>query len=710
MNRRHFIKIASAAGGGLAISGYFASGLAGASKLDSSVRRMEIPWFVGRINPDNTLTLTIAKHEMGQGTSDNVAMAFIEELGIDWEKIHIERASWDGETTETYLEFFKISTGGSWGTLSCWDGMLKAGATLRELLISAAAAEWKIDRSHCYTESGCVKRKDSKDALTFFELALPASKLPIPEDIPLKDKKDYKVIGQPLRSHRIKKMVTGRIDYGSNKKLPGMVYAMIERSPVYRGSVASFDASKAKATPGVLDVFKTDHSSGIVVIADSTWAAMQGRKALEIEWDDGVHGAASLETLRAEARKNFQTPGEPLYDSGRTEAAFSKAATLYESTFESGLQPHLAMEPLNATAHYQDGKLDIWAGCQLPTIARYWIGKVVDIPEENIALHDVVSGGSFGRRLNGDFSIEAAAIAKKIGKPVKLVWTREDTTRHDKYHPFKPIKIEAALDEEKLPYAIRLHQTHKEGEAGPNPPYHAPYVSIRLHSRTPITPEGAWRSVDIHPRVFAVESFYDELAYNAGIDPYQFRLDLLNRRSSEDDKERIEIERFRQVLKTAAEKAQWGKKLPKGRGQGIAIGRFGETYVGHVAEVSVSNSSYTVHKITAAVHCGHVFNPQVVRGQIEGGIIFGLTALQYGGIDIEKGRPMQSNFHDARVYRMGEDPEMDIHLLEGEGPVGGMGEPPVPPVAPAVLNAIFAASNIRIRSIPARNPIASSNA
>ncbi len=709
MNRRSFMKVAGLAGGGIVLAGRFGPLLAaeGGSPSESG------PWFYVEIARDNALTFTMPKHEMGQGSSSGFAMLLVEELGASWEDVRIVRGTWDKRTRLVYGEIFGIKTSGSSATRTNWNRMREAGATLKDLLLSAASLRWKCGKSECYAEGGFVRRKGGRQRFSFGELAEQAGSLPLPTSVALKERKDCKVIGRPLKNHYIKELVSGRMSYGIDIRLPEMLYASIERCPVFEGALIGYDDSETRKLAGIIDVFplesfvyektKTTTKAGVVVVGNSTWAAQEGRRKLKITWDEGINGSKSSKGLLDQFDGTRKEVGKVLSESGNVDAALSKAEAVFEEVYVSNYQAHACMEPLNATARFQNGQLELWSAMQYPQRDIETLSIALDIPKDAVTAHDLVSGGSFGRRFSCDFKVEAALVAKRMDKPVKLTWTREDAIQNDYYHSFMAFRFRASLDAKKRPSGLLVSQTFSQGEW--SVPYYHPNSRLEFHASDKILETGAWRSVTVHPTGFAQESYIDELARNAGVDPSTFRLELLDRtleQSSPDAGERVLLERFKRVLKVAVEKADWGKPLPKGHGQGVAVTRFGPTCVCQIAEVSVVEDDFHVHKVTCVADSGQVLNPQMARGQLEGSIIWALTALKHGGIDVVDGRVQQSNFHDYQLLKIGETPAIDIHLLESEGAIGGFGEPGVPPLAPAVLNAIYAASGKRIRSIPVR--------
>ncbi len=717
MNRRQFLKVSALAGGGLLLESRLTQVLAQgapASKLAEGLP----PWLMVSISTDNLITLSLGTFEMGQSAQTGLAQIFAEELGADWKNIQVNQRVYDQSSHEFYTTQFGLPTGGSSSIWRIWQPAREAGAVIRELLKQEAANRWTQNVSDVDLKESFVVSKLDGRRLSMGALSTAAASLTVPETVELKNKKDFRIIGKELANLKTEEMVNGHTTYGIDKELPGMLYASIERCPWHLGTLVSVDKRAALAVPGVVDIVELagqnesdpnyNTKAGVAVVATSTWAAMQGRKALLIEWDAGKNAKASTAALIESTKpENYTGETTSLTGWGDVDAGFESAKELIEAEYINHYQAHACMEPLNATALFEYGKLQLWTGTQGPTRDALGISKALSIPQENITVDVLQAGGSFGRRYHVDFSVEAALIAQAMpGKTVKLTWTREDTIQNDYYHPFAVYRFKAALDENNDIDCCQIDE-FRDGQDWPSLNYGPRNFRIRLNPIEQILKIGAWRSVVEHRMAFAQECFMDELATCAERDPIEFRLAQLRKQITNTPDERADdklfLNRAIHVLEKVASMSGWGNQLPEGVGQGIALSRFGRTVVAEVAEVSVNKGQVTVHKVYCATDSGVVINPQLAKGQVEGSIIWALTALLKGGIDVIDGQVVQSNFHDYQILRMNEIPEFHIELLESDGPIGGFGEPATPPLAPAVLNAIFAATGNRVRSLPLRH-------
>jgi len=723
VNRREFVVAGAGAGAALVI-GFSLPRKLCAAQTPAPAKAPISPFQAWvHIGEDGRVKLIVAKSEIGQGIRTTLPMILAEELEVDWKQVEIQQA-------ETHPDIYAhLGTGGSSSTRTTYADLRKAGATAREMLISAAAARWNVPRQQCYAESGMVINRQSKARLNYGELVASAAQLPIPaaDQVPLKKRADFKIIGRSVTRVDAQSKSNGSAEFGLDARIPGMVYAVIARCPTFGGKVKSFDAGTAKASPGVLAVFPVDavakdvHSAGgIVVVANSTWAAIQGRRALTIDWDNGPHANESSESLRSAFESAAKQPGIAVRNDGDVEKALT-GAKLVEAVYEVPFLAHATMEPMNITAAPGADRWEVWAPTQSPQWVQSSIAAETGLKPEQIVVHTLLSGGGFGRRYMADFPTEVAQIAKQIGKPVQLVWTREDDMQHDFYRPAARHYMSGAIDARNQPTAWRHHLLSTSIDAFWHPerpaqgseldgaltvPYGIPNLRLEYTPVASGVPVAWWRSVADAMNAFATESFIDELAAAAKADPVQFRLQLLTparmvKDPDSDDDPGVSTARLKHVLQLAAEKAGWGKPLPEGRARGVACHSSFQSYVAEVAEVSLNDDgSPRVHRVVAAVDCGVVINPDGAKSQTEGGIGYGLAAALYGAITIDKGAVVQQNFDSYRVLRMNEMPAIEIHLVESDEAPTGLGEPGVPPIAPAVANALFALTGKRARRLP----------
>jgi isoquinoline 1-oxidoreductase subunit beta len=699
LSRREFVAIGAAAGAGLVIGFYLPHGTSREKETFS-------PNAYLRIAPDNKITIVVARSEMGQGVRTALPMILAEELEADWKQIEIEQA---GASTL----FGDQTTGGSASVRTTWDPMRKAGATAREMLITAAALAWGVSRSACSAESGKIKHSASNRSSTYGELASEAATLPIPTDVPLKQAKDYKIVGQRLPRLDSPDKVKGDAVFGIDFRVPGMKFALLSRCPTIGGKVSSFDDKESKKISGVGYVGKVGDSA-VAVVADSVWGAMEGRRVLNVTWDDGPNKDLNTAAALASMTQTGKTPAASLYLAGDPAKVSGRRIS---AEYKLPFMAHAPMEPGNCTAHYQGSKCELWAPTQVPQDCRDAVAQAVGLDPDQVKVNVTLMGGGFGRRLEHDYAVEAALVSKAVNAPVKVIWTREDDMRFSTYRPASLHQLSAGLDGSGFPVAL----THRviapsisgqKGQPTPSnvdpdlpdeagPVYGIPNYSIDyVMTQTPV-PLGWMRSVYALQAAFALESFIDELAVAAGKDPLQYRLHLL---AKDQDLQYFttawHTARMRGALQLAAEKAGWDKPLPAGRYRGIACFGCFSSYMAEVVEISMETDQPRVHRVVAAVDCGQVVNPSILEQQIQGGVVYALTNALRAKITIEKGRVVQGNFDDYAPLRMDETPTVEVYAVPSAEAPTGIGEPSVPPLAPALCNAIYAATKKRIRALP----------
>jgi isoquinoline 1-oxidoreductase beta subunit len=612
------------------------------------------------------------------------------------------------------------------------------------MLLSAAAQTMSVPKDECSAIGGSViEHKKTGRKVQYRQLVEKASGFPVPKDVPLKDPKDYRIVGTKKERVDGQYIVIGEAHYGIDAKVPGMLYAVIARPAVFGARVKTFDAAKAEAAPGVRKVVQVPRVElpplfgeerkensghqhylwgGVAVIADSTWQAIAGRRTLTVEWDNGPGAEESTEKHRAELAELLKSPGKEIRKIGEPEAAFASASKKVEAEYETPFLAHMAMEPPNCTALVRDGKCEIWAPVQNPGGMAAALQSVLGLPASAITIHITLLGGGFGRRLNIEYGVEAALLSRATGAPVKVIWTREDDIRHDYYRPITRHRLRAGLDAQNQPTAWLHHiaapstdSTYLGGEipdtggteivgAGlPNGPI--PNYFLEQSFLHTAVPRGYWRAVDVNWNHFAVESFIDEIAAASGKDPVELRRQLMAGKPAalpaDSDEKPVDVARLRRVLDLAVEKAGWSKALPAGRGRGIASLSSWGSYVANVAEVTVGkDGAVRVDRVVVAIDCGQVINPDMVVAQMEGGVVFGLTSALYDEITIENGTVRQTNFDNYPMLRIADMPKVEVHIVPSHETPGGIGEPGVPCAAPAVANAIFAATGKRLRRLP----------
>jgi isoquinoline 1-oxidoreductase beta subunit len=641
------------------------------------------------VGNDDTVTFYIHKAEMGQGTVTSLSMLLAEELECDWSKIRTEFPGVD----RAYGGFQGVV--GSQSIRSSYISLRQAGASAREMLIAAAAQKWGVDKSACRAEKSTVVNTATNARLTYGSLAEAAAQLPVPGNVPLKDPAQFQIVGKARKRLDTPGKVDGSITFGIDVRLPNMLYAVVERCPVFGGTVASFDDTKTKATPGVKSVIKI--SNGVAVIADSTWAAMEGRRKLTIQWDEGKVAAQSTPGITQSFADAVAAGAPPLRAVGDAAAALASASKKIEAVYQTPYLAHAPMEPLNCTAWVRSDGVDVWASTQMQSGAQQIAAQKSGLPAQKVQVHTEYMGGGFGRRGGVDYVGEAVEVAKSVDVPVKVTWSREDDMQHDTYRPASYCRFAGGVDAEGWPVAWTASiacpsfagaNTSTEGVR--DMAYTVPNFSVDYHDVNPGVPVSYWRSVGYSQNCFFAESFLDEMAHAGGKDPVEVRRRFLGKNP-----------RLLAALELAAEKAGWGSPLPAGHGRGVSVvNNIGSNTV-QIAEVSVEKGKVKVHRVVCAVDCGAVVNPAGVQQQIASGIAFGLSALK-SGVTIKNGRVEQGNFHQYDVVRMDEMPKVEVHIVPSQAAPGGIGEASTPGIAPAVCNAVFAATGKRIRQLPIR--------
>lgn len=710
LSRRGFLQAGGVAVGGLVV-GFVVPGARRLARAQETFGGSELPSpnaFLS-IGTDDSVTVLLAHSEMGQGIWTALPMLIAEELDADWSKIRVEHAP--AAPVYAHTAVGVQMTGGSTSTWSEFDRYRQAGALARTLLVAAAAERFGVAASACRTDNGAVIA-DGRRA-TYGELAEAAAALPVPESVELRDPRDWKVIGTSKKRLDTPEKITGRAQFGLDVQFDGLLTAVVARPPVFGGRARSFDAARARAVPGVRDVVEVP--SGVAVVADHFWAAKTGRDALEIDWDPGPHAGLDTDALREEFGRLAEEDGVPAAEGGNVAAVLARADRTLEADYVVPYLAHAPMEPVNCAVRITDEKCEIWTGTQFQTVDQQAAAGITGLEPEQVEIHTQFLGGAFGRRATptSDFVREAVHVAKAAGRPVKTVWTREDDIRGGYFRPMYLHRARIGLDADGRPVAWRhvlvgqsilagtpfeammvhdgIDETSVEGV------HNAPYWSaipdhrVGLHSPRTGIPVLWWRSVGHSHTAFVMESLIDELADAAGEDPVAYRRTLL-----------AEHPRHLGVLDLAAEKAGWESAPPEGRARGVAVHESFGSFIAQVAEVSVDRGAIRVHRVVCAVDCGIAVNPLNIEAQMESGIAFGLGAVLHSALTFRDGRVQESNFHDYRVLRLDEMPEVEVHIVPSRERPGGVGEPGTPPIAPAVANAVFALTGQRLRELPLR--------
>ncbi len=748
LERREFVQLLGTGGLVLVVS------LSGCRRLSDALRGAPktatasvTPAAYLRLDDTGTVTVICHRSEMGQGVRTSVAMIVADELDADWSKVKVEQALGDEKT------YGSQNTDGSRSIRDFYTALREAGATGRALLEAAAAKQWNVPLSEVEARQHVVLHRPSGRKVGYGELVAAARGLPMPEKsaIRLKRPEQFRYIGKDVPIVDLQDMITGAAQYGMDLRREGMLVAVIARPPVYGGSVKSVDSAAAEKVPGVERVIRLDSTpppsgfmplGGVAVLARNTWAAMQGRQQLKVEWEDGPNASYDSEVFRGELDRSVRRPGKVVRNQGNAIAALARATKRLQADYHVPHLSHAQMEPLAALATFENGKCDIWAPTQHPQAARDTVAMALKIPVEDVRVSVTLLGGGFGRKSKPDFIVEAALLAREAGRPVKVVWTREDDIQHDYFHTVASQHLEGGLDANGKVTAW-LHRTALpsiqatfvpgtvyagEGELGQGVtdlPFAVPNLRCENGAAAALTRIGWYRSVINIPHAFAIWSFADELAHAAGKDPKEFFLELIGPgrvidmskaglagkpwnydRSFEDYP--IDTGRYRRVLELVADKAGWGKPLPGGRARGIAVHRSFLSYVATVIQVEVkADGTVSIPRADVAIDAGTVVHPDRVRSQMEGATIMGIGNTLYGEISFKDGRPVQSNYTDYQVARIDAAPrEFGVYIVPSEGLPGGVGEPGVPPVAPALCNAIFAATGRRIRNLPVAKQLA----
>jgi len=694
--RREFFKVVGLSGSGLALAAF--TPVQNIFGIPGDEPKIFSPSVYVKIDNNGIVTIMVHRSEMGQGVRTSLPMLVAEELEVDWKNIRVEQA--DG-----HPQYGDQTTGGSQSIRKSFEPFRVAGATAREMLITVAAAKWMVNVSDCFAENGFVINKTNGKKFSYGELVDDAAKLPVPTNVKLKDPKDYKIIGKRIPRLDTPDKLYGKAKFGIDVVIPGMLYAAVERCPAFGGSVKFYDDSKTRMVNGVVDVVKI--SNGVAVIADSTWSAFKGKDALVIDWDLGPNANVDTETIRKNMQAHLNEDGsdiEVIGDPKQENPDDIKIEAVYEVPFLS----HAQMEPMTCIAEVKNGKAELWAPSQNPQGLRSDVAKALGFKDDDVTVHVTLVGGAFGRKLVSDYGIEAAEISRATGKIIKLPWTGKDDMKHSVYRPASMHKLNGSVstDGKALKFchhviaeSITAQRYYRQlpvnrsdlGEGTRGLQYKIPIIRITGTIVPTHVPVSWYRSVYHTQNPYAVESFLDEMAFAAKKDPYEFKRDLLPADS-----------RLRAVLVEAAEKSGWYNKLEKGRGRGIACAECYESFIAMVAEVSVKENHVKVDRIVCAIDCGIVINPDGVISQLEGATAFALSAVLKSEINIRNGGVVESNYDDYQILTLNEMPKVEVHIMKNTYKVGGVGETGIAALAPAVVNAIFAATGKRIRRLPVK--------
>jgi isoquinoline 1-oxidoreductase beta subunit len=714
-SRRGFLKTSAAVGGGLAVGIHLpvlAQGSQGSAAAPDAARQINL-WVL--VAPDDSVVIRYARSEMGQGSLTSAPMLVAEELGCDWNKVRVEYVSANANAVSKRA-WGPMNASGSQTIRSSQLYLRRGGATAREMLIAAAAQEWKVPAAECTAANSTIRHAASGRVLSFGQVAEAASRLQPPKDVKLKDPKDWTLLGKSLPRFDIPATVRGKQRYGIDTQLPGMVYAAVAQCPVFGGKVRSMDAAKIQGRRGILKVF--DMGDFVAVVADNWWRAKEALKVLPVEWDEGANGKVSSASIMETFKHGLAQNDLPVArNTGNVEQGFASAAKVLEAEYFTPYLNHATLEPMGCTALYKDNKVEVWVSTQNAEASLATAADAAGVPVENVDVHRVQAGGGFGRRGTQDYTRQAVRIAKLMpGVPVKSLWTREEDMQHGFYRPASLVKMKAGLDAGGNPVAwsariaapsiiaTLLRLPLKDGidpqavTGFVDQPYSIPNVKVDYAQRSGHVPVGFWRTVGHSQNPYVRECFMDEMALAAGKDPYHYRRGLLRSQP-----------RDLAVLDAVAKAAGWDTTAPKGVSRGIAEAYAYGSYIASVIEVSSKGKDksgtdqFAIHRIVVAIDCGYVVNPDNIRAQMEGSVVWALSAILWGDNTIKDGRIEQSNFHDYRMLKIAEMPKVEVVIAPTGGFWGGVGEPANAPIAPALCNAIFAATGKRVRSLPLRH-------
>lgn len=706
-SRREFLISSAVVGGGLAIGFHLPYAL-GAEGGIKGVGAEVNAWVV--INADDSVVIRVARSEMGQGSLTGLPMLVAEELECDWKKVRTEYAS-PNENVRRKRVWGAMNATGSNSIRGSQDYLRKAGATAREMLISAAAQKWGVSPAECVAAASVITHAASGRKISFGQIAAAAAKLAPPENVKLKDPKEWKLIGTPAERFDIPDTVMGKQVYGIDIVLPGMVHAAIAQCPVFGGKPRKVDADAVKGMRGVLQVVTLENA--VAVVADNWWRAQQALKKLPVQWDDGGNGRVSTASITEFVRGGLDDPDAPVArNDGDVDAALARAAKVVEAEYFVPFLAHATMEPMNCTAWVRDGRVDVWAPTQNAEATLAAAAEAARVPLVNVEVHKMQVGGGFGRRGFQDYTRQAVAIAQTVGRPVKLLWSREEDTQHDFYRPMTMVRFKAGVDAAGNLTAWRIRDSSHSIMARVRPemikggvdrhalggivdmPYSIPNLRVEFAMRNSHVPVGFWRTVFQTQNPFFRECFIDEMAHAAGKDPYEFRRPMLQSQRAKRDLG---------VLDAVAKAADWSKPLPAGVHRGIAVHDSHGSHAAAVFEVSVKGNDLKIHRVAVGVDPGYVLNPDSAVAQVQSCVVYGVTAVLWGEITIKNGRVEQSNFHDYPMMLIRHMPKVEAVLAPTGGFWGGMGETPLAPLAPALCNAIFSATGKRVRSLPLKN-------